>query len=114
MSCVSCAYAAGEKKGDGEARRGAEQGGAGLTEPERRDGRLQRLLVAFLDLRLGLAAARVLVLYELGVPPALFERLGLLFCARERVSFFCARPLGVRDCIGRAPWEGRLRTIVSI
>lgn len=106
---------AGEKRPRGEERRGAGRVGmvrhgavrrGRLTEPERRDGRLQRFLVALLDLRLSLAAARVLVLYELGVPPALFERLGLLLW-EEKGQLLAP---GVRDCVPRE----QLRTIVSI
>ena len=50
-----------------------------LTEPKGRDGGLGRVLGALLDLALGLAAARVLVLGELGVSPPLFQRLRLFF-----------------------------------
>ncbi|KAI3334827.1 hypothetical protein F4824DRAFT_466052 [Ustulina deusta] len=47
-----------------------------LTEPDGRDGRLHYVLVPLLDVCLSLAAACVLLLYELGVPPALLEGLG--------------------------------------
>lgn len=49
-----------------------------LTEPDWRDGRLRYVLGSLLDVCLCLAAPGVLVLDKLGIPPALFEGLGLL------------------------------------
>lgn len=57
-----------------------------LTEPERRDRRLRRVLGPLLDVCLGLAAARILVLYELGIPLALLEGLSLLTWRKRELA----------------------------
>lgn len=61
----------------GPTKGGGRKGERPRTDPEHGDGRLWRLLGAALDLVLGPAHARLLVLGELCVAPALLEGLGL-------------------------------------